>query len=294
MNVGKVTGSTELLPALSDSLGHLLWRCGAVVLDALDRALPPDADVHAYAVLLALDDEGSRSQQSLADAICTSRTTMTKVATQLAAHDLVTRERNAQDRRSYALARTPAGAQAVRRWHRDVERVEQELTASLDAAGRERLHALLLRVVAPQLGPDTPAELRASVGFLVHRAHQRAHREFAEVLEPLGLEPRFLGSLIALEAMGPASQAELARGLGMTGASMVPIVDAMEERGLVERRPLEGDRRVYALHPTRRARTALEKGRGVARTGGAPSLQVLDDAERSELTALLARLVTRS
>lgn len=292
--MAQVTGSTELLPELARSLGHLLWRCAGMVTSALEDGLPPDAGVNAYAVLLALGADGPRSQQSLADAVCTSRTTLTNVAKQLARSGLVSRERNEHDRRSYALSRTDAGTRALRRWSEQVDAVERSLTSSLGGDERERLHGLLVRVTAAQLGDETPAELRASVAFLVVRAHQRAHREFAELMEPTGLEPRFLGSLIALTSLGPVSQAELARVLGMTAASMVPIVDLMEARGLVERRALAGDRRAYVLHVTRRARKALQQARHLAVGGGAPSLQVLTDDERAELTTLLVRLVTRA
>ncbi|GGF46015.1 hypothetical protein GCM10011519_19850 [Marmoricola endophyticus] len=290
--MGKVTDSTELLPDLARSLGHLLWRCAAKVGQSVSDTLPEGVDLHGYSVLLALSDGAPRSQQSLAETTSVSRTTMTRVAGDLAAEGLVTRVRNPGDRRSYALSRTEAGVRAAEEWRAHVERTEAALTPSFTATRRDRLRSLLLRIAEPDLAPDTPEPLRTSTGFLITRVHQRAHREFGEMLEPVGLEPRFLGSLIALTALGPASQAELARVLGMTGASMVPIVDLMESRGLVERRSLDGDRRTYVLHLTRRARAALAKARHLAVGGGAPCLQVLTDDERDELIALLVQLIT--
>lgn len=290
--MGNVTDSTELLPELARSLGHLLWRSSAKVNQSLADTLPVGVDIHAYAALLALSDGRPRSQQSLSETISVSRTTMTKVAAALAAQGLVGRVRKPEDRRSYALTRTDDGVQAAREWRAHAERSEEALTPSFTAARREELRALLLRVAEPDLADDTPEPLRASIGFLVTRVHQRAHREFADLLEPSALEPRFLGSLIALESTGPVSQAELARVLGMTGASMVPIVDEMEQRGLVERRSLEGDRRSHVLHKRPRADAAMDAARHLAHGGAAPCLQVLTEGERARLTALLVQLVT--
>ena len=57
-----------------------MWRAAARVTVALDRVLPPGVDIHAYAALLTLAGGAIRSQQSIADTIDVSRTTMVKVA----------------------------------------------------------------------------------------------------------------------------------------------------------------------------------------------------------------------
>ncbi len=120
--------------ALSDLLsmpGHLLWRAQARVGAAVADVLPGRSDLHAYAALLALADLEPRSQQSLANLTGVSGTTMTTVAEALLRDGLVERIRNPLDRRSYALTRTPAGRDAVRRWEPDVQALEQRLTEPL-------------------------------------------------------------------------------------------------------------------------------------------------------------------
>src|SRR6478736_3165299 len=107
--------SRELLPALADAPGHLLWRAAARVNVELGATLPPGVDIHAYAALLTLAGGATRSQQAIASMIDVSRTTMVRVAADLAEQGLVERARNPDDRRSYALSRTPDGAATARR-----------------------------------------------------------------------------------------------------------------------------------------------------------------------------------
>ncbi len=130
--------SRTLLPALARIPGHLLWRANARVQVLLDQELPEGIDIHAYAVLLALADGTPRSQQSLADSIAVSRTTMVRVAAELAEQGLVERVRNPADRRSYALTRTRAAAGAVRRWRPHVARLEAAVVRPFTPGGAGR------------------------------------------------------------------------------------------------------------------------------------------------------------
>ena len=56
--------------------------------------------------------------------------------------------------------------------------------------------------------------------------------------------------LTVLEVEGPLSMGKLAEALDVSVASATGIVDRMEQRGLVERRDDEADRRVVHVHPT--------------------------------------------
>ena len=59
-----------------------------------------------------------------------------------------------------------------------------------------------------------------------------------------------LHALTVLEAEGPLPMSRLADALDVSVASATGIVDRMEQRGLVERRHDEEDRRVVVVHPT--------------------------------------------
>jgi len=292
LGLDEATGSRELLPGLEDQPGHLMWRAAARVTVALDEVLPPGVDIHAYAALLTLAGGATRSQQSIANTIDVSRTTMVNVAAELVAQGLVERVRKPGDRRSYALTRTPEGAAAARRWRRHAEDLEEALTPGFSLSEREELRRLLLETLAGELAPDTPEPLLESLGFLITRAHLRMHRVFSDLLAPLGIVPAQFGLLTTLATFGPAPQAEVGRRLGISGASVVQLVDQLEERGLVERRRLEWDRRTQVLHLRPGATEALQEATVRAEETSAVRLGTLEVEEIKRLVLLLQRFVT--
>jgi len=290
--VGEASDSRELLPELAVLPGHLFWRAQARVANALAEILPSGVDIHAYATLLALSGGVTRSQQSLAQTISVSRTTMVRVAADLSAQGLVRRIRKPDDRRSYALTRTPEGAAAARRWRRHAEDLEDSITAGFSLDEREEFRTLLLRVAEVDLAPDVPEPLRESIGFLITRIHHRMHREYMAALEPLRIEPRHFGALTALQVMGPVSQAHLARHLGVSGASMVQMVDDLEGRALLERRRLASDRRTQVLHLQPEAPGVLAEAGRLAQAMTTALLAGLSGPEAERLVVLLQRFVT--
>ncbi|HEX3591511.1 MAG TPA: MarR family transcriptional regulator [Pseudonocardiaceae bacterium] len=89
-----------------------------------------------------------------------------------------------------------------------------------------------------------------ALGLLMRRAHDRAAGELVRALRPLGLELRHFAVLINLNAHGSMSQSELVAAIGTDKASMVRVVDDLESRDLVARKPFPGDRRVHAVELT--------------------------------------------
>jgi DNA-binding MarR family transcriptional regulator len=82
---------------------------------------------------------------------------------------------------------------------------------------------------------------------------------YARISERHDLTP-VQAKLICVLAFGPRGMAELAQGFGVEKATLTGLVDRAEQRGLVRRSPVPGDRR--ALHVTltdtgRRAATAF-------------------------------------
>ncbi len=246
--------------------GHLLWRAQARVAAEIGRLLPGRADLHAYAALLALAQVEPQSQQSLAGMSGVSGTTMTSVAEALERDGLVERIRNPTDRRSYALTRTAAGRAAVARWEPDVHALEDRLTAPLTRDEIERLRTHLLILVDDQVDAQAPPALLDSLGFVISRSQQRLHRELLAALEPVGIEPRHFGTLRALRAAGPVTQGQLGALLDVSPASVVQIVDHLEERGLLERRRDPDDRRAYRLHLLPAADDVIDRASAIAET----------------------------
>src|ERR1700761_4457901 len=93
-------------------------------------------------------------------------------------------------------------------------------------------------------GRDQPAFLLAQVGAY-------AATQFAERLAALQLGPPDAGILRLLRMAAGISQQELSARLGFHPSRLVAMLDNLEKRKLVERRPNPEDRRLYSLHLTK-------------------------------------------
>jgi DNA-binding MarR family transcriptional regulator len=110
--------------------------------------------------------------------------------------------------------------------------------------------------------PESAPPFR-SVGFTTSSTGYAIARRFRELLAPLGLEPREFALLRAVAADEGRSQQAVGERLGIPPSRMVAFVDALEERGLLERRQNPDDRRARALYLTEAGRELL--GRAFAR-----------------------------
>jgi DNA-binding MarR family transcriptional regulator len=115
-------------------------------------------------------------------------------------------------------------------------------------------------------GDATSEALASRLGYLLKHAQLRLAQESARALAPFGIDGRELAVLVVLAAQNPLSQLEAAGRLGVDRTTMVALVDALEQKGLVERRRSPQDRRrnTVQLTPTgqdclRRAEQAREE-----------------------------------
>ncbi len=127
------------------------------------------------------------------------------------------------------------------------------------------------------------------VWFRFVRLHRRASNAVAAELKALGLSIPQFDLLSTLTEQEGLSQQELAQRLYVTKGNVSGLLDRMVEAGLVERRPIPGDRRSNALHLTPKGRDLANQGieaqrSYVMRTLGTLSAQDLADLERIVLT----------
>ena len=92
-----------------------------------------------------------------------------------------------------------------------------------------------------------------------------------------------LHALSTLEARGPLSMGRLADELDVSVASVTGIVDRLEERGLIERRPQPSDRRVIEVHVTEAGRQVFAHLAELRRARLEGILEGLSDEERISL-----------
>jgi len=130
----------------------------------------------------------------------------------------------------------------------------------------------------------------ASVGFMLSTLGHAISRRFLHALEPLELHPREFAVLRAVKANDGQSQQTLAERLHIPPSRIVAIVDELESRGLVERRPDLSDRRVWTIHLTRRGQTLLDDAFNLVVQHERAISDALSAKERALLLELLNRI----
>jgi DNA-binding MarR family transcriptional regulator len=119
-------------------------------------------------------------------------------------------------------------------------------------------------------------------------AHAAAR--FAERLTPLGLTPPEAGILWNLSHQPDMTQRSLAELLGAFPSRLVLLLDELERKGLVERRPGPRDRRSHALRLTAAGRAQLQTLGRVSRQHQEDLCAGLSGAERDQLRTLLGKV----
>jgi DNA-binding MarR family transcriptional regulator len=151
--------------------------------------------------------------------------------------------------------------------------------------------------------PDRPADRGAppidsrvpfrTVGFTVSSIGHAVARRFKETLAPLELEPREFALLRAVGADEGRSQQAIGERQQIPASRMVAFVDALQERGLLERRLNPHDRRTRALYLTDSGRELLRRAFALATAVESDLCADLSASERDELIELLWRVGQR-
>ncbi len=129
-----------------------------------------------------------------------------------------------------------------------------------------------------------------SLGYAVRRAQVRAYDLFFEMLGEMDLSPARLTALSIIATEADINQATLARRLGVAGPSVLKLVDALEDAGLVCRLDVASDRRRYSLALTASGRAKMEAMRTRLDAYEARLAAKLSAAERAQLMDLLERV----
>ncbi|XPP27770.1 MAG: MarR family winged helix-turn-helix transcriptional regulator [Leucobacter sp.] len=138
--------------------------------------------------------------------------------------------------------------------------------------------------------PDDLLELDRQVCFALAVASRSVIGVYRPILEPLGLtHPQYL-VMLALWGDAPLRFGEIAEMLRLDPATLSPIIKRLEQSGLIERVPVDGDDRTFSLVPTETGRALRERALSVPPAVierlGLPVERLL--ALRDELTAVIA------
>ena len=134
------------------------------------------------------------------------------------------------------------------------------------------------------------AALNAYTGFLLRRVSAASFAAFSEIVAEHELHPMHFGILTIIDAEEPISQLELSRRTGVDPSTMVPRMDTLVERELVERVRGAEDRRFYEIRLSPAGRKLLEELRDRASEHAERFFAPLSRNERKQLHELLAKL----
>jgi len=150
-------GLPLVVPPQSRMVSYLIARAHWQKHKRADEALEPlGIDVRQFGALATLDDVAPCSQQLVATLTGVTGPVVVELMDDLEARDLVRRERNPLDRRSYALRLTAPGAELIARARAVLaEEIDAQIVRTLGGpAAYERLAALLRRLIG---AADPPA-----------------------------------------------------------------------------------------------------------------------------------------
>ena len=103
------------------------------------------------------------------------------------------------------------------------------------------------------------AELDGLLGYLLRRAQGAMHRDFMAAVAEFALTQKQVATLWLIQANPGVSQVEVAATLGMDRATMMSLIDRLEDRGFVIRKRSSTDRRRQELYLTPAGQSTLRK-----------------------------------
>ncbi|EHN12996.1 Transcriptional regulator MarR family [Patulibacter medicamentivorans] len=137
---------------------------------------------------------------------------------------------------------------------------------------------------------DLGPQLSVRLTYLLKRAQLGLDGLHEELLGPLGVNHRELAVLLLLDAREPESQQQVAGRLGVDRTTMVALIDGLEGKGLVARRPDAADRRRNVIALTGAGRKTLRRATRASDEAEGRLLDGLDEVEAAQLRALLGRI----
>jgi MarR family 2-MHQ and catechol resistance regulon transcriptional repressor len=136
-----------------------------------------------------------------------------------------------------------------------------------------------------------PKEVRALDAFVkLTRCAAALSARLEPGIRAEGFTPNQFGVLETLLHLGPMEPCDLQPKLLTSRANLVLLVDQLEERKLVRRKPLQGDRRRVLVDLTAEGRRAIEKAFGKHLERLVEELALLSNGEQETLAALCRRL----
>ncbi|HET7300456.1 MAG TPA: MarR family transcriptional regulator [Oleiagrimonas sp.] len=138
---------------------------------------------------------------------------------------------------------------------------------------------------------DKPPE---SLGILLGLVKSELVRALEQEIAEQGVELRFsqVQALKRLHLVGPMSAGELARALGHDGGALTRLLDQLEEKGYLRRKPDPQDRRALRIELTTTGKRLCQELRGCSDRVMNAAQKSLGKDERRHLIDYLQRILT--
>jgi DNA-binding MarR family transcriptional regulator len=146
------------------------------------------------------------------------------------------------------------------------------------------------RAGGPKSGDALPMVLLLSGGSLVHRVARELSSALDRHLAPFDLTAQ-QAALLLFAARQRTSPSQLKERLGTDTAGMTRLLDRLEAKGLVTRRPHPDDRRAIILEPTEQGRALVPRLAAVFRRVNGQLLAGLDEERVTQLTTTLQHML---
>jgi DNA-binding MarR family transcriptional regulator len=132
--------------------------------------------------------------------------------------------------------------------------------------------------------------LEKSVGFLLNRAARSMKRGLEARLADYGITATQYVVLALLAKTDGLSQTQLGNRLSFDNPTITGVIDRMERDGLVERRRTSGDRRVFNIFLSDRARAILTDINSIAHEVNERALESYSSREKAVLISMLTTI----
>ena len=143
-----------------------------------------------------------------------------------------------------------------------------------------------------RIGPWTATDLDLGplpelIGYVLRRAQLVVFQDFFAAFAPFDIRPAQFSVPTVIERNPGLTQSQVAEALGIKRTNFVGMLDALEARGLTERRQAARDKRSYALYLTAEGAALMRKLKPVIKAHESRMIAKVGEEGRDRLIALL-------
>ncbi|AZN38770.1 MarR family winged helix-turn-helix transcriptional regulator [Paenibacillus albus] len=128
------------------------------------------------------------------------------------------------------------------------------------------------------------------VGFVLGTTYRKVAGLFQQRLAPYGITPEQWSALNQIDRAQGLIQKEIAERTSKDKPSMTRILDHLEKKGLIYKKPGEHDRRAFLVYSTEAGKALIRETTPIEETVTADVRSCLSDQEYETLLGLLMRV----